>query len=157
MLRTDIGLSVDVAIARYVDHNARTGRLSKRTQSDYRRDFAQFASFLAKRDVCCLGAIDRDDVLGYFGHLAKNGVSPRARARYLSSIRMVFAFLLAEGLVTKNPALGIQRPAFQKLPPKILLREEVSKLLGAPNRNSPWGTRNAAMLALLYATGMRVS
>jgi integrase/recombinase XerD len=152
------GLTISAALALFRDHHVKAeGRLAPKTLMDYGRDFAQFAAFLAKTGVRHVRTVVRGDVLRYLEHLTSGDVSQRAQARYLCSIRMIFAFLMTEGLMTSNPVAGIAGPQFQPGPPRVLDRQDILKLLDAHDRNSPFGTRNAAMVALLYGTGLRIS
>lgn len=60
-------------------------------------------------------------------------------------------------MITKDPAENLKPPKVEKKAPEILSIEEVDKLLQQPKLDTPKGIRDAAMLELLYATGMRVS
>jgi integrase/recombinase XerD len=77
--------------------------------------------------------------------------------RHLVSIRGFYRFLEREGIARTNPTLLIESPKWVHKLPDVLDLEEVDRLLAAPDDTSPLGCRDAALLQLLYATGLRVS
>ena len=75
----------------------------------------------------------------------------------MSALRSFYRFLQEEGLRTDNPLLPLQSPKPKRTLPKTLSGLEVENLLEQPRPNSPRGLRDAAMLEVLYAAGLRVS
>jgi integrase/recombinase XerD len=73
------------------------------------------------------------------------------------AVRGFFAYLLAEGVLAEDPSAHLDSPRVWRSLPKVLSFAEVEALLAAPDRSDPRGSRNAAMLEVLYATGLRVS
>jgi integrase/recombinase XerD len=69
----------------------------------------------------------------------------------------MYRFLVAERHLTKDPTENVENPKLWTTLPKSLHPFEVEALLAAPDRSTPDGLRDAAMLELLYATGLRVS
>ena len=84
-------------------------------------------------------------------------LSSRTIARHLSAARSLFHFLLTEGLVSSDPTEHLSSPKQWTTIPKFLSREQIEKLIAAPDRTKASGLRDRAMFELLYATGMRVS
>ena len=78
-------------------------------------------------------------------------------ARWLVAVRAFFTWLLAEGVVSEDPTAHLDAPRSWRPLPRVLRAEEVEGLLAAPLRDRPRGLRDAAMLEVLYATGLRVS
>ena len=72
-------------------------------------------------------------------------------------MRQLFQFLVDEGALNSNPAELIRAPKIPRKLPTTIDQEQVSAILSAPNRATALGLRDAAMLELLYATGLRVS
>jgi integrase/recombinase XerD len=85
------------------------------------------------------------------------GRSPRSVARWIVAIRSFFSYLAGQGRITVNPAGNVDSPRAWKKLPAVLTPEEVETLLTFPDRQTPLGMRDAAMLEVLYATGLRVS
>ncbi len=132
--------------------------LSKNTLSAYSRDLSEYMRFLAvKKKLKTTAGIRQAVVLEYLGQLKKNGLSPRSRARSLSSLRMFHRFLLNEKYAETDPTALIESPRSLQCLPRLLSQTQVDALLAAPVGDSALALRDRAMLETLYATGMRVS
>ena len=78
--------------------------------------------------------------------------------RFISSARHFFLFFVQEGFLKKNPMEGIVLPKLEKNLPKIISEQEVEALIQKVYEDQTHqGVRNAAIIEVLYATGMRVS
>ncbi len=127
------------------------------TVEAYRRDLADFASYITRRGRSAEAATS-DDIRGYLGLLAERGQSPRTAARRLSALRQFFGFLLSEQLRADDPSAVIDSPRRTRSLPKILSEAEVDRLLETVRRRpGAEGVRLRALCELLYATGLRVS
>src|SRR6185503_20216748 len=69
----------------------------------------------------------------------------------------MFRFLVAEKHLKTDPTENLENPKIWTTLPNSLQPSEVEALLAAPDRSTSEGLRDAAMLELLYATGLRVS
>jgi integrase/recombinase XerD len=96
-------------------------------------------------------------VLDYLAFLTERKLAPRSQARRLIALRQLFKFLKAERLCPTDPTEDVDLPRYGRKLPEFLTVEEVDRLLAAPDRRTPRGARDAAMLETLYATGLRVS
>ena len=72
-------------------------------------------------------------------------------------MRSFFKFLVREGVLPASPVSEVRAPSIGRPLPKYLTVTEVEKLLDAPDRATPEGMRDRAMLLLLYAAGLRAS
>lgn len=131
--------------------------LSLNTLEAYSRDIGKYLSFLEQRGAAAPDRIRSPEVASFLATLKESGLSPRSRARALSSIRMFHRFLEIESYSDHNPASLIEAPKTQVRLPTVLGFREVEALLAAPSGNAPGDLRDRAMLELLYATGLRVS
>jgi integrase/recombinase XerD len=131
--------------------------LSLNTQEAYRRDLDAFDEFLHPRGKALIGA-DAEDIRAFLSALARKGASAATAARRLSALRQFHRFLLAEGLRPDDPTTAIDSPKRGRPLPKILSESEVDALIAAAQEgDGPRALRLAAMVELLYATGLRVS
>jgi integrase/recombinase XerD len=96
-------------------------------------------------------------ILKHLIALRDAGLSPRSRARHLVSIRGFYRFLLQEKMLQRDPARMVDLPKTTLKLPDVLSVDEISQLLETPDDEKPLGARDAAMLELLYAAGLRVS
>ena len=132
--------------------------LSEKTQEAYRRDLKQFGQWLDQHlpGKTILEA-DAADLQGYLGSRLTAGVSARSSARFLSSARNFYRYLLRENLISQDPTLRLEAPRLGRPLPKSMSEADVNKLLGAPFLDKPIEFRDRTMLELLYACGLRVS
>ena len=100
---------------------------------------------------------DQELLVSYVNHLYEQELGSRSIARHLSGIRNFCRFLQAEGQLTADPTEHLATPRQWKKIPGFLNREQMEKLIAAPDVCTPNGLRDRAMFELLYATGVRVS
>lgn len=130
--------------------------LSEHSLSNYRRDVAQLACWLAGRGGALLEC-QRYQLLEFLADRHQLGISARSVARQLSAVKGFYRWLKREGRIAEDPALLIERPKTGRPLPKTLTEEDVDALLRAPDLDTPLGLRDRAMLEVLYATGLRVT
>jgi integrase/recombinase XerD len=149
--------SLDVGIQQFLDHLRVERELTPATVEAYGRDLAGFAHFAAGRTISRADTVGPIDVLDFLVHLNERKLAARSQARRLVALRQLFRFLKGERLVTVDPTEDIDLPRFGRKLPDYLTIDEVDRLLVAPDRRTARGLRDAAMIELLYATGLRVS
>jgi len=133
---------------------------SPRTLASYGSDLEQFIAFCRERGCgpdAVITAVDRLLVREYLALMQNNNFSRRTIARKLASLRSFYRWLLREEIIPDNPLTGIATPKIDKRLPKFLYLPEVEALLSAPDRSTPLGRRDIALLETLYGTGIRVS
>ena len=130
--------------------------LSPRTITAYESDLGQAAELLEGRSrdfVDC----DRSDLEAFLVARADAGDKPRSRARKLSALRTLMAWLLDRGHREADPTSRIEGARVDQALPVVLKVEEVELLLGAPGDKRPEEIRDRAMLEIAYGSGLRVS
>ncbi len=129
--------------------------LSPNSLDAYSRDLTRLRVFC---DPITHGELPDAEVLqSYVNHLYKKGLSARSIARHLSAIRSLFHFLVADEKVMADPTEHLSSPKQWSTIPTFLNREQIEKLIAAPDCAKASGLRDRAMLELLYATGIRVT
>jgi integrase/recombinase XerD len=131
--------------------------LAKATIESYGSDLARFHRFLKAGRIKKIDDVDAAAILKYLLRLRDDGLGIRSRARQLVTIRGFFRFLVSEKHLLKDPARLIDLPKFGLKLPDVLSVPEIVQLLELPDITSHKGIRDAAMLELLYAAGLRVS
>jgi len=131
--------------------------LSRATLESYSRDLLRYADFLEKNGRNQASEEDTSLILKHLIALRDEGLSARSRARHLVAVRGFYRFLTQEKLIARDPSKQVELPKATMKLPDVLGVEEVQRLLNAPNTRNPAGIRDAAMLELLYAAGLRVS
>jgi integrase/recombinase XerD len=148
---------MDKMIDQYIHYLVVERYLAKNTVESYIRDVARFLQVQNIKTMQDLMMVDRGSIVLYLGRLRAEGLSSRSLSRNLVSLRQFFRYLVNEKLMVENPTLEIESPRLKKGLPKYMHEEDVQKLLEQPDRKSPGGLRDLAMMELLYATGLRVS
>ena len=132
--------------------------LSENTLSAYRTDLKKFVIWLFESsDKRNLLDVNREVIIKYLSELENLEISPRSRARLLSSLRRFYAYLLREKRIDADPVALIDTPKIGRSLPKTLTEEDVDALLIAADTSSLLGLRDRVLLEVLYATGLRVS
>ena len=131
--------------------------LADRTLAAYAADIRQYLACLEEQGITNPADIVFEDVLDHLGALQEGGLSPRSAARHLSAIRRFHQFLVDEGLCEVDVTSLAEAPHLLRRLPRCLSSEEVERLLRAPDPGTPEGVRDAAMLELFYACGLRIS
>ena len=146
-------------VSAFLETQAAERGAADNTQLAYGRDLLDFTGWLAARQLD-LASAQRADVEAYLIGCEAEGLALSTRARRLSSIKQLYRFAFEEGLRLDNPAVQITGPGRAKRLPKTLSVEEVDQMLVAAQshgRTPEDHLRNACLMQLLYATGMRVS
>jgi integrase/recombinase XerC len=98
-----------------------------------------------------------EDVRRYLQHMREHNYSKATVARKLATLRSFFKFLNKRGLTGNNPMLSIRTPKLDKRLPKFMTEEQVTRLLQTPDDKDILGSRDKAMLEVIYSSGLRVS
>lgn len=124
-------------------------RMSHNTVTSYCHDVEEFMEFFggAPRDVMPA------DITAFLGEKTGQGISKRSSARLLSSLRSFFSWCVEEGEIKVNPCDRVESPKLGKYLPAVLSVDEVTAIL----ETLPLGTRDRAILEVLYGCGLRVS
>lgn len=131
--------------------------LSPNTVQAYRKDGELFASWLDGAGGKSLCEASEADILGYLAHRQKQGAKASSTARLVSSLKRLFRYLVRESYVSTDPTLNLDSPRIGRKLPSTLTESEVENLLLAPDRATALGMRDAAMIDLMYSSGLRVS
>lgn len=129
--------------------------LSRNSLEAYGRDLEDLRLFA---EPSTGGALPDAELLNsYINHMYAKKLTSRSISRHLSSIRNFFGFLVMEDRIQEDPTEHLSSPKQWSTIPRFLNKEEIGKLIAAPDATKPTGSRDRAMLELLYATGIRVT
>ncbi len=150
-------MALDALIDAYLGHLKVERALSSHTVSAYGRDLAKLAAFAEASGVHDPSGIDLGLISQWVASLTREGLGPRSTARHLSAARGLMKFLVREGELADDPTRLAARPRIGRRLPRPLSEPEILRLLEAPDRSTPRGLRDRAMLSVAYAAGLRVS
>lgn len=146
----------DPTLRDYLAYSSIEKGLAPNSLAAYRRDLSRLTRYLALQNVDLLRATS-SDLKGFLHELYGAGLNASSVGRYLSSVRGLYRYLIEKGEIEDDPTAHLRSPRKWKNLPKYLTVDEVEQLLKAPSADTPLGSRDTAMLQLLYATGLRVS
>lgn len=127
------------------------------TLAAYQRDLRDFIAYSEEKDTPILAA-DTAFIRSYAAHLRQRHLAPRSIARKLSAIRQFYHFLVSEEHRPDDPSLDLDSPKQSASLPRVLSEAEITLLLTTAHQDeNKEGLRLAALLEILYASGLRVS
>lgn len=149
------------AVVEFVDHLALERRASRHTVEAYQRDLVQFAAHARGIEGGPLApdAVTRLMLRQYLG-VVSEGVSTATVARKLAAVRAFFRYLVRAGRLRESPAESVSTPRVRKRLPAMLNAESAAEVMAAPAGapgNDASRARDAALLEVLYGSGLRVS
>lgn len=148
---------MDELIDLFVDYMRVEKRFSPHTVEAYARDIIRFIEASGLRSTESLVPEGRKAILTFLRRMREDGLSTTSARRGLIAVRSFYRFLQREGYIEEDPSSFVDLPRGGRKLPRPLTYEEVERLLAAPDVRKPMGLRDAAMLELMYATGLRVS
>jgi integrase/recombinase XerD len=149
--------SLDMLVDQYLNYLVFEKGLSKKTIESYSIDLSRYLDFLKQKRIKNIADAETPVILKHLITLRKSGLGSRSCARHLITLRGFYKFLAQEKIIEYDPAKLIDLPKSGLKLPDVLSVSEVELLLDTPDTDQPLGKRNAAMLELLYAAGLRVS
>ena len=138
---------------------------SVHTLRSYESDLRQFVAFMGERSTQTQAAdatplipaeVDHLDVRAYLASLYRRNAKSSV-ARKLSALRSFFSYLVRQGELKHNPAEMVTAPKMGKAIPEFLPVDEAFQLMYGPDTTGVLGSRDRAILEVLYSCGLRVS
>ncbi|MBW2407123.1 MAG: site-specific tyrosine recombinase XerD [Deltaproteobacteria bacterium] len=148
---------LDNYVDQYINYLIFEKGLSEKTIESYSSDLSKYLEFLKQNGLKDIQEADTPIILKHLIALRKSGLGSKSCARHLITLRGFYKFLAQEKILEFDPAKLIDLPKSGLKLPDVLSVTEINLLLNIPDTNNPLGKRNAAMLELLYAAGLRVS
>lgn len=131
--------------------------LSDHTVRNYGVDLAQFQAYLRENHpgVAFPEGVEHSAIRGFLGVLNENGASKQTVARKTAALRSFYKYQVKRGRQRENPALLVRTPKLDKRLPVFLSVEQIENLLAVPDTGNFTGSRDKAILELLYSAGLR--
>ncbi len=151
----------------WLDRLAHERRLSPRTVEAYARDLRQFLAFLGAREgrppaLADVARLKPLDLRAFLAHRRAEGVEGRTLMRQIAALRSLARHLAAQGLADASAFAATRGPRVRKGLPKPLAPSAARAVADPASRagepRDPWIlARDAAVMALLYGAGLRIS
>ncbi len=127
--------------------------VSDHTLRAYRKDLEGFIGFINTSPV----DVDIKDIRGYISFLISTGLKRSSVSRRLATLRSFYRFLYSQGFIKNNPARYVSSIRVDKILPNFLTLDDTILLIESPEDGGFPGSRDRAILELLYGSGLRVS
>ena len=146
------------AIENYANYLRFEKNASENTIEAYVSDLQKLQDF-AEQNLMNITpiTISYEHLQEFLYQVSKINYSERTQARWISSIKGFFSFLLEDELREDNPSALLETPKLGLYLPDTLSLEEIEKLISATEENTDLAKRNRCMIEVLYGCGLRVS
>ena len=145
----------DRSVDEFIDHLAGERNLSPNTVAAYRRDLDQFVEF-CRRFRTDLMRADVKTIRRFLAQRVTRGDARTSIARKASCLRTFYRFAVRRKLRADNPAALVSAPTRGRKLPQIIKSSQIDAILSLPPDDDPFGTRDRAILEILYGSGIRV-
>ena len=131
---------------------------SENTIDAYLRDVNKLKTY-AEKELENTGplTISYENIQEYLYQLSKKKFSERTQARWISSVKAFFKYLVEDEIRADNPATLLEGPKLGLYLPDTLSFVDVERIIKAINIDTDLGRRNECMIEVLYGCGLRVS
>ncbi len=145
-------------LERFLRYCAEERGFSEHTLHAYRRDLSEFTRELDAGSAEALAALTHRRLRAWMASLMRRGYRPSTVTRHLSAVKSYFRFLVKEGLLARNDAALVVSPRQPSRLPSAMTVDDAGRLIESVSRRGFRAARaTAAILELLYSSGMRVS
>lgn len=125
------------------------------TQRRYADAMSELVTYLKQN--CNVSDIEPAHIRGFLAYLHDKQNSKRTIVTKLSALRTFFRYCQQRRWCERNPASAVAMPKLDRPLPSVLREDEVSIALERIDRSAPWGLCLAALVEVLYSSGMRIS
>ncbi|MEC3862842.1 tyrosine recombinase XerC [Mesobacterium sp. TK19101] len=153
------------ALSGWLDHARALNGAADNTLTAYRADVTDFIAFMTghfaeSQGLAALARIGVPDMRAWMAHLRAQDVAPRSVARKLSAVKSFYRWLAERHGYEPTAVLSTRAPKFQKKLPRPLTEDAARAMIDTvalQSRDGWIGTRDAAVITLLYGCGLRIS
>jgi len=101
--------------------------------------------------------VSEKQLTNFLKYLGELGLTANSQARILSGLKSFFKYLLFEDLIQHDPTQLLEAPKLGRKLPDTLSFPEIERILDVIDLSTPGGTRDRAIIEVLYSSGLRVS
>ena len=146
----------DFPLEPFLVHLTGVRELSTHTKRAYKGDLSDWQRYLQNEEYSWI-SVDSAAVRGYV-HDLYTRLKPSSISRRMAAVRTFYRWAVATERIEKSPCEGVRTPKIGQRSPRVLMTEEVDRLLSSIDSPSdPYALRDAALLEVCYGGGLRVS
>lgn len=144
-------------VDRFEQYLREVKQASENTVQSYRRDLMQMITYLEEKEIREAAKVTKTSLHGYILHMEEQGKAATTISRMMAAMKAFFNYECMQACIRRNPAESLHAPKVEKKAPGGPECRSGISASGTAIRADTEGDRDKAMLALLYATGIRVS
>lgn len=157
----DRGAALPDTLDAFSSHQRLQANRSEHTIRAYRGDLEALLTHLASQGITRLDEVRLPDLRSWLADQLAAGLAPATLQRRSGAVRVFFRWAVAQGLCDADPAAGLKSPRVPRRLPRTLSQNDTETLMAAildaaALDNGPAGARDAAILEVLYSSGLRV-
>ncbi len=147
------------AIDVFLEYCIKQKKFSNHTVTSYEIALNQFRMLIESElgENFPIEKIEQTHLRRFVAFCYKQNHTPRSIKLKISALRSFFKFLYKKELISRNPSEVIPNPKIPKPIPSFLTRNEIEEVFKNIDTDDFFGSRNLALLELLYSTGLRIS
>ena len=145
------------AIQKFLQYLMDERHFSEHTVKAYNSDLQSLLTYLNEENITLIKDVEYFILRGYVANLFDKEYSKSTIERNIASLKSFYKFLIKKGFLEENPAKQLKFPRKEKKLFNVFNIDDIFLLLSKPDRSEIAGLRDALILELLYATGLRVS
>lgn len=146
----------NIPLKDYCDYLKLEKALSPNTLEAYTNDLKKLLDYLSDIKKNFLD-VTLQDLETFMASLVDIGISARSQMRIISGIRSFYKFLVMEEYLKQDPTELLEAPKLGRHLPEVLTVKEIDDIENSIDLSKQEGTRNHAIIELLYSCGLRVS
>lgn len=150
-------MNIDRVIADYLLYMKNEKNASVYTIKAYSGDLAELAGYLDTENIDSIKAVDFFILRGFIAFQFDKSVSKSTIERKVATLKSFFNYLHKKSVVEENHARMLKFPKKEKKVFNVFNIDDILRLLESPDKTESSGMRDALILELMYATGVRVS
>ncbi len=151
------GREIERALQGYLDDLRNLRSRSAHTVAGYENDLRGFVEFCARSGLEDLSRINHRVLRRYLAQLQTRGYAAASVQRKCSAVKGFCRYLSREGRLAGDPGAALAAPRRPQKLPIVLSLPEMDRAKEERSALTRYHLRDAAIIELLYATGMRVS
>jgi len=132
--------------------------LSNNSVDAYLRDVQKLEQFVKlELNGASVADIQLKHLQSFLIYINEIGLEPTSQSRIISGLKSFFKYLAIEEVISSSPAELLEAPKTRRRLPDFLSVEEIDAMMAAIDLSAPEGTRNKAIIEVMYSCGLRVS
>lgn len=148
---------METFIQEFCEYRKEKKQVSENTLLAYRSDLQHLVSYLRRNGIDSFEQVTETQLNSFILFAEREGLKASSVVRLISSIHSFFDYLTKKGILKEDPAERIKAPKAEQAKQEIITVAELETLLQMPDKDTPKGLRDRAMLEVLYATGIHLN